>query len=238
MTNEKEPTAGLAEKNDGGLEVRYYVNGEAIYEAVKLQIGDAARWFYTPLSGYYSPVAREREDHVYATKEEAQQEAARNKAKHEQEDKEQEERDKKRLGDLTQSLSELNYYDYISRDEKRVLKKGRKFVDEIKSIYRDLPRKEKTDTEEAYTAMLEQYIVRGIINTQGLAFRPSEIRSVRYGEDGSVQLTLAEGKTVIPKSKSVTRLIKVIFGDNDDGWTYNDVEFPEGEYDTVEDAGD
>lgn len=231
MANEKETAAG--QKKDG-IKVRYFVCGEVIYEAVNLQMNGVGRWFYSPFEGYYCPIDRENENRLFDTREEAERVTDANKAKKEREEEEKDKKKQERLDEVTKFLKDLYYYDYISKDDDHVLRKGRMFVDAVKQIYRDLPRKEKTDTEEGYTEMLEEYIVHGVINTQGLAFRPSQIQSVRYGEDGSVKLTLAEGTTVIPKSKSVTRLIKVIFGDNDDGWTYNDVEYPEGEYDTVD----
>ena len=58
--------------------------------------------------------------------------------------------------------------------------------------------------------------------------------SVKYGEYGAVEVELINGTTIIPKSSSVTDLIKTIFGTRLDSWSYDDVKEPKDKFDKME----
>ena len=95
-----------------------------------------------------------------------------------------------------------------------------------------MPRLEKDD-EQTYLKLLENYIKNGTIYTQAMSFRKEHVVSVKYGEYGAVQIELVNGTTIIPKSNGVTNLIRTIFGDRLDTWSYEDVKEPTDKYDKI-----
>lgn len=104
---------------------------------------------------------------------------------------------------------------------------------EVKRLFYSLPGQEKDD-ERTYINLLENYIKYGIIYTQGNSFRKEHVVCVRYGDGGyAVQIELTNGTKIVPKSDSVTKLIKTIFGDRLDSVYYKDVKKPTGDWDTI-----
>jgi hypothetical protein len=104
---------------------------------------------------------------------------------------------------------------------------------EIRRLYRSMPNQEKDD-EETYTGLLENYIKHGTIYTQALSFRKEHVVCVRYASGSrTVQVELINGTTIVPKSESVVRLIKTIFGDRLDSIYCPDVKVPTGGCDLI-----
>ena len=106
----------------------------------------------------------------------------------------------------------------------------------IDAVICDLPYgvlNEKAD-EQTYIDLLENYIKHGTIYTQAKSFRKEQVVSVRYGENGAVEVELVNGTTIIPKSNAVTNLIKTIFGHRLDTWSYSDVKEPTDNFDKIE----
>ena len=218
------------------IEIKYFATGNEVKKAIKIVVRNKELWTYGSFGSYLIVVDENELDHLFDTEEDAKACIEREKAEREKNSAEEMEREAKQFDEVTEYLDNFDV-DEIFNSKGQIAKKYRKFVNAIKYLFEQLPSEEKNDTEEGYAELLERYITYGNIYTQGMAFRPDQIQSVCYGEDGAVRLQLTGGKTIIPKSKSVTRLIKVIFGENA-GWTYNDVGFPEGDYDKTDDDED
>ena len=221
----------MSEKKE--IEIKYFAIGNEVKKAIKGVVGNKEFWVYGGFGSCLMAVDKNELDHLFDTEEDANACIEREKAEREKNSAEEMEREAKQFDEVTEYLDNFDV-DEMFNSKGKIHKKYRKFADAIKYLFEQLPSEEKNDTEDGYAKLLERYITYGNIYTQGMAFRPDQIQNVCYGEDGAVRLQLAGGKTIIPKSKSVTRLIKVIFGEND-GWTYNDVEFPEGDYDKTDD---
>lgn len=134
---------------------------------------------------------------------------------------------------VTKFLNDFNWYSYQDWNSEEIKPQGQPFAQAIKRVYANMPRKEKDD-EQTYINLLEYYIKHGTIYTQAKSFRKEQVVSVRYGEQGAVEVELVNGTTIIPKSNAVTNLIKTIFGDRLDSWSYNDVKEPTDKFDKIE----
>ncbi len=102
---------------------------------------------------------------------------------------------------------------------------------EVKRLYHIMPSREKDD-DRTYIELLENYIEYGTIYTQALSFRKEHVVCVKYGSE-AVQIELTNGTKIVPKSESVTRLIKTIFGNGLDTIYYKSIKSPTGDWDTI-----
>ena len=137
------------------------------------------------------------------------------------------------LEDVTKFLNDLNWFNYHKWNSEEIKPEWQPLLEAIRRVYDQMPRKEKDD-EQTYISLLENYIKHGTIYTQAKSVRKEQVVSVRYGEDGAVGVELVNGTTIIPKSKAVTNLIKTIFGDRLDTWSYDDVKEPTYRFDKIE----
>lgn len=216
-------------------EMRYFVehsdySGQThIKKAFKVEINNAEYWVYF---AYGDRPEIKDERIMLKTMDEAKSKAQKWRDEHQQKKKEAADKRKAMLEDVTKFLGEFSWYDYIDWDSQEIKPKGQPIAEAIKRVYANMPRREKDD-EQTYIGLLERYIRYGTIYTQAFAFHKDHVVSVKYGEYGAVEIELINGTTIIPKSESVTKLIKVIFGDKSDSWSYNDIKEPESKYDKI-----
>lgn len=117
-------------------------------------------------------------------------------------------------------------YDFSLNPEEKSL------ASSVKRLFYSLPGQEKDD-KNTYIKLLENYIKYGTIYTQGKSFRKEHVVCVKYGDGGhTVQIELTNGTKIVPKSYSVTKLIKTIFGERLDYVYYKDIKSPTGDWDT------
>ena len=216
-------------------EMRYFVehsdySGQThIKKAFKVKINNNEYWVYF---SYGDRPEIKDERILLKTMDEAKAKVQELREKHQKEKKEAEENRKAKLAEVTKFIENFSWYDYSDWNSSEIKPKGRPFAEAIKRVYGYMPRREKDD-EQTYIELLERYIRYGTIYTQAFAFPKEHVVSLKYGEDNAVQIELINGTTIIPKSKSVTKLIKVIFGDKLDSWSYNDIKEPESKYDKI-----
>ena len=220
-------------------EMRYFVDfsdysGQAhIKKAFKVEINKTEYWLHF---SYGDRPELKEERYLLKTMEEAKAKAQKIREAYQKQKKEKAAARKAKYEEVTRYLNNFRMWDITEWDgnDKVVKPEGRDFVKAIKELYADIPDREKDD-QLTYTQELERYIEHGTIYTQGMTFRKEHIISVKYGEDGSVEIKLIDGTTIIPVSRSVTHLIKTIFGQNR-SWTYNHVKFPEGTHDEMKET--
>lgn len=217
-------------------EMRYFVEhpdycGQAhIKKAFKVEINENEYWVHF---AYGDRPEIKDERILLKTMEEAKAKAQKLRDEHQQKKKEAADKRKARLEDVTKFLTDFSWYDYRAWSSGEIKPEGQPLAEAIKWLYADIPRKEKDD-EQTYIKLLENYIKHGTIYTQAMSFRREHVVSVKYGEDGAVEIELINGTTIIPKSNSVTNLIKTLFGDRLDTWSYNDVKEPTDKFDKIE----
>jgi hypothetical protein len=164
--------------------------------------------------------------------EEAKAKAQKLRDEHQQKKKKAADKRKAMLEDVTKFLNDFSWFDYTDWNSHEIKPKGQPFAEAIKLVYANMPRTEKDD-EQTYINLLENYIEHGIIYTQAMSFRKEHVVSVKYGEDGAVEIELINGTTITPKSNAVTSLIKTIFGERLDTWSYNHVKEPTDKFDKI-----
>jgi hypothetical protein len=217
-------------------EMRYFVtyseysNQAHIKKAFKVEINNAEYWVYF---AYGDRPEIKDERILLKTMDEAKAKVQKLREKHQKEKKEYAEKKKAQLEEVTKFLTDFSWYDYKNWDTEEIKPKGQAIANAIKRVYENMPRRERDD-EQTYIKLLERYIKTGTIYTQTLSFHKDHVVSVKYGEYGPVQIELINGTTIIPKSQAVTNLIKTIFGDKLDSWSYNDIKEPDGKYDKIE----
>ena len=220
-------------------EMRYFVDfsdysGQVhIKKAFKVEINKTEYWIYF---SYGDRPELKEERCLLKTMEEAKAKAQKMREAYQKKKKEKDAARKAKFEEVTCYLNNFGMFDITKWDgDNRVVKPECKdFVEAIKNLYDEIPDREKDD-QLTYTQELERYIEHGTIYTQGMTFRKEHIISVKYGKDGSVEIKLIDGTTIIPVSRSVTNLIKTIFGRNL-SWTYNHVKFPEGTHDEMKET--
>lgn len=203
-----------------------------IRKAFKVEVnGMGEQWIYLSYATPKLISSSDIKNNLFKTKKEAQAMADKLRAKNKAEKVAKAKEGAKKLEEVTKYLSNLNAWE-IANSSTREIKPGYKlFVNCIKSIYNRLPRNEKEDQDD-YIRKLERYIKCGTFESQGLAFTKEQVTSIKYGPYGAVQIELTNGTTIIPKSKNVTKLLKLIFG-IESNFYYYDVVFPEGKYDEI-----
>lgn len=217
-------------------EMRYFVehtgysNQTHIKKAFKVVINGNEYWVYL---AYGNRPEIKDERILVKTMEEAKAKAQKWREQYQKEKKEAAAKKQAMLEDVTNFLNSFSWYDYRDWDKEEVKPKAQPFAKAIKQVYGNMPRIDKDD-ELTYIELLENYIKHGTIYTQALSFRKEHVVSVKYGEYGAVEVELINGTTIIPKSNSVTNLIKTIFGKRLDSWSYNDVKEPKDKYDQME----
>lgn len=217
-------------------EMRYFIeytgySGQVhIKKAFKVEVNGNEYWVHFAYSN--RPEIKD-ERILLKTMDEAKAKAQKVREKHQREKKEAAAKKQAMLEDVTKFLESFSWYDYQNWRTKEIKPQAQPLVGVIKKVYGNMPRKEKDD-ELAYIELLENYIKHGTIYTQALSFRKEHVVSVKYGEYGAVEVELINGTTIIPKSSSVTNLIKTIFGNRLDSWSYDNVEEPKDKYDQME----
>lgn len=217
-------------------EMRYFVvhsdySGQThIKKAFKVEINNNEYWVHF---AYGDQPEIKDERILLKTMDEAKAKVQKLREKHQKEKKEAAENRKAKLAEVTKFIENFRWWDYKNWNSEEIKPEAQPFAKAISYLYADMPRREKDD-EQTYIGLLERYIRYGTIYTQALAFRKEHVVSIKYGEYNAVQIELINGTTIIPKSESVTKLIKVIFGDKSDSWSYNDVKEPTNEFDKIE----
>ena len=217
-------------------EMRYFVehsdySGQThIKKAFKVEINNNEYWVYFAC-GDRPKIMDERI--MLKTMDEAKAKAQKCRDEHQQKKMEAANKRKAMLEDVTNFLNDFSWLDYKDWNSEEIKPKGQPIAEAIKRVYAGMPRRERDD-EQTYIKLLENYIEQGTIYTQGISFRKEHVVSVKYGSDGAVEIELVNGTTIIPKSNGVTNLIKVIFGDRLDSWSYSEVKKPTNKYNKIE----
>ena len=219
-------------------EMRYFVeysdySGQVhIKKAFKVEINKDEYWVHFSYGDRPSLI---QERLLVKTMEEAKTKAIKLRDTHQKKKKAERDAAKAKLKEVTEYPENTRYWDLKEGygNDAKIKDDYQPLVYAISRIYRDLPSKEKDD-EQTYINTLERYIQTGTIYTQGMSFSKEHIVSVKYGEDGAVQIELINGTKIIPVSHAVANLIRVIFGQRQDNWSYKKVRFPEGKYDDME----
>ena len=211
-------------------EMRYFAvtfSGQVhIRKAFKVEIDGGEYWIHFTADG--TDVIPER--NLVKTMKEAREEAQKLRDSLQQKKKDYDDK----LKDVAEFLSNYHWkckYNPYSKEVLRLEEKS--LARSIKGLYYSLPNQDKDD-DNTYIELLENYIKHGTIYTQGNSFRKEHVVCVRYGEGGeSVQIELINGITLIPASRSVTKLIKTIFGDRLDYWSDTRIKLPTGDRDLI-----
>lgn len=215
-------------------EMRYFVDHyrdqTRIKKAFKVEINNQEYWVHFSY-GDHPEIKEERI--LLKTMDEAQAKAQKLRDEYQRKKAEEANKRKAELEDVTNFLNEFNWYRYQNWDTQEIKPEGQPFANAIKRTYANMPRREKDD-EQTYIRLLENYIQHGTIYTQAMSFRKEHVVSVRYGVEGAVEIELVNGTTIIPKSNAVTNLIKTVFGDRFDSWSYADVKEPTDKFDKIE----
>ena len=214
-------------------EMRYFIetstySGQVhIKKAFKVEINKAEYWVYF---SYGDRPELKEERILVKTMEDAKAKAQKWREAHQKEKKKAAADKKAKLAEVAEFLNDFSWYDHKDWNSDEIKPSGQPLAEAIKRVYSNMPRREKDD-EQTYIKLLENYIKHGTIYTQALSFRKEHVVSVKFGEYGPVQIELINGTTIIPKSQAVTNLIKTIFGDKLDSWSYNDIKEPTDKYD-------
>ena len=217
-------------------EMRYFVehsdySGQThIKKAFKVEINNNEYWVHFAY-GDHPEIKDERI--LLKTMDEAKAKAQKLRDEHQRKKKEAADKHKERMEDVVKFLNNLSWYDYEDWNSEEINPKGQSIAEAIRRVYARMPRREKDD-EQTYIGLLENYIKHGTIYTQAISFRKEHVVSVKYGEHGAVEIELINGTTIIPKSNAVSNLIKTIFGERLDSWSYNDVKEPTDKFDKME----
>lgn len=218
-------------------EIRYFVEhpdciGQTcVKKAFKVEINNNEYWVHFAY-GCRPEIKDERI--LLKTMEEAKAKAQKLRDEHQQKKKKVADRRKARLEDVTKFLlHDFSWYDYVDWNRQEIKPNGQPIAEAIKLVYDNMPWREK-DYEHTYIKLLENYIKHGTIYTQAMSFRKDHVVSVKYGEHEAVKIELINGTTIIPKSNAVTSLIKTIFGERLDTWSYNNVKEPTDDFDKTE----
>ena len=217
-------------------EMRYFVeqseySGQThIKKAFKVEINNKEYWIYFA----YGERPEIKDGRIMLkTMGEAKAKAQKLRDEIQQKKKEVIDKRKARLEDVTKFLNDFSWYDYKDWDSEEIKPDGQPIAKAIKRVYTNMPRREKDD-EQTYIRLMENYIEHGTIYTQAMSFRREHVVSVKYGEDGAVEVELINGTTIIPKSNAVTNLIEIIFGGRLDTWSYKDVKEPTNKFDKID----
>lgn len=219
-------------------EMRYFVSGNIssyilIKKAFKVLVSGSVYWVNFQYGTYTNVLTpSEVKNRLFETMAEAKAKADELKAERRKVQKKNNEKAKADMEFATNFLGSFRWYDYTDNNDS-VKPEAKEFAKYLKSAYDRMPSKERDD-DNTYIKLLERYIRTGTIYSQGIAFRREQIVSVKYGEYGlCVEIELTNGKTIIPATESVTKLIKTIFGNND-SWYYTEIKMPENGKDKIE----
>jgi hypothetical protein len=217
-------------------EMRYFVeqytyrNQVYIKKAFKVEINNQVYWIYF---SYGDQPEIKDERILLKTMDEAKAKAQKLRDEIKRKKAEAAAKRKAMLEDVTNFLNELNWYNFHKWNSEEIKPEWQPFAEAIRRVYAQMPRREKDD-EQTYIELLENYIKHGTIYTQAKSFRKEHVVSVRYGEQGAVEIELVNGTTITPKSNAVSNLIKTIFGDRLDSWSYPYVQEPTDKFDKTE----
>lgn len=220
-------------------EMRYivkeaYGGAMKIKKAFKVALADGEHWVYfdydTPKVATPTEVSKD----LFKTIEEAKARAEEKKAAKKEKEAKIAEGKKKKLKDVTAFLSHLSVWDMEDPNDRNNFKEEYKeLVERIVTMYSNMSYCQRNDGSE-YIVLLENYIRTGSIRSQALSFQKSQVVSVKYGKDGSIEVLLSNGMRITPKNHNVARLIKLVMGESG-GWTYNYITYPKDDHDKVED---
>lgn len=217
-------------------EMRYLVHAscDSVYvrKAFKVALNDADHWVYFRY-GTSPEVATPTEvkKRLFATMEEAKAKAEEMRAAIKERKAKEAERKKAKINEVTDFLNRLSVWEMENRNDRDIKDEYKALVERIVELYGCLRYIQRRDISE-YVELLENYIRTGSICSQALSFPKSQIASVKYGKEGSVEVCLTNGMRITPKNKNVARLIKVVMGSSG-GWEYNSIMYPEGDHDKV-----
>lgn len=217
-------------------EMRYFVehsdySGQThIKKAFKVKINNNEYWVHFS----YGDQPKIKDERIMLkTMKEAKAKALKWRDEYQCKKKEAADKHKERMEDVVNFLNDFRWYDYKDWETQEIKPKGQPLAEVIKQVYANMPRREKDD-EQTYIKLLENYIKNGTIYTQAISFRPEHVVSVKYGKFGAVEIELINGATITPKSNAVTNLIKTIFGNRLDTWSYDEVKEPTNKFDKIE----
>lgn len=212
-------------------EKRYLVREEcdviAIKKAYRIVLEDGEHFVRFRYSS--EPVVltqTEVKKYLFKTMEEAKAKAKQMKEAREAKKK----KDMENLREALEYMESLSYFDVVDGN-RRTREEYRDIVKSIDNLYNRYMPNDCNDQYD-YIRVLENYIRTGSITTQGISFQKQQVVSVKYGKDDSVEIELTNGMKIIPASRQVARLVKLLFG-NGDGWTFSEVVYPKGDHDNV-----
>jgi len=216
-------------------EMRYFVDhysGQArIHKAFKVEINNNVYWIHFSYGRDRPEIKDERI--LLKTMDEAKAKAQKLRDEYQRKKAESANKCKAMLEDVTKYLNDFSWFDYKSWCSDEIKPEAQPFAEAIKRVYARMPRREKAD-EQTYIELLENYIKHGTIYTQAKSFRKEHVVCVKYGDNGAVEIELVNGTTIIPKSYAVSNLIRTIFGNRLDSWSYGYVQEPTDQFDKTE----
>lgn len=219
-------------------EMRYLVTQSGdqvrIKKAFKIEVnGMGEQWIHLAYSDRPELVSlSDVKNNLFKEKDRAQAMAKQLRAKNEAKKAAEEKERAEKLKEVTEYLQHFDMWRIKNWRTEEIKPEGEKFAECIKRLYSHLPRKEK-EGQDDYIRQLERYILHGTIETQGISFTKEHVVSIKYGSYDAVKIELTNGTTIIPKSEYVVKLLKLVFG-NEAVWYYNDIEYPDGKHDEVE----
>ena len=216
-------------------EMRYFVREMNIHKAFKVTLEGKGEYWVRFSYGMSPEVLTERDKKtLFTTMAEAKALVEKRRAEKKKKEEKAKADKKKRLEITIDFLKRTRWWDMKTGygDNAKIKPEYEPLIKEVKDIYEDLPDKAKERAEEAYIDNLTRYIRTGMFYSQGMAFSKEQVVSVKYGNDGSVQIELSNGVKITPASPAVSALIKVVFGESD-SWSYTNISYPEGNKDDI-----
>lgn len=240
MTKKKEPKENNFKKLRDFIrahEMRYYVidgyDQVHIGKAFKVEMNNSEYWIHFSYGD--RPCLLTSNDikyRLFKTEEDAKTKAEQlRKTKADRKAKEDKEK-KDKFKEVTEYLRNFRIYDIKNWKSDEIKPEGKPFAEAIIHLYNEIPKKQKYDND--FYGMVVRYLRTGTFESQGLMFRKEHVVCVRYGKFEAVQIELINGLKITPVSRSLSQLIRIVFGDNDSGWSYNKVSYPKSEHDDIE----
>ena len=197
---------------------------------VKLESGDY--WIHLAYGENIHRLTARQEKLLSRTMAEAQEKAGQIRKERAEEAIRKKKEKKEKLKEVTRYLDNFRVWDIINYNTQEIKPEYKAFVVAIKYIYDRLPDKHKDD-KDTYIKLLEYYIKHGTIHAQGVSFTKEQVVSVVHGEYERLRVELSNGMKITPASENVRNLITLLFGGNDGGWVWRDVEYIEDGRDRV-----
>lgn len=217
-------------------EIWYFVddsyNQVVIKKAYPVELDNVVYWIHFAYGKEVHNLTARQEKHLFPTMAEAKAKATQIRKERAEEAIRKKKEKKEKLKEVTRYLDNFRVWDIINYNTQEIKPEYKAFVVAIKYIYDRLPGKHKDD-KDTYIKLLEHYIKHGTIHAQGVSFTKEQVVSIVYGEYERLRVELSNGMKITPASENVRNLITLLFGGNDGGWVWRDVEYIEDGRDRV-----